>query len=545
MLLSQALCRLVNASDKGFINNFSEELLAGDISLVLFQVLMQTLQKQHENGSWGHVPSKEITAYAIIALGNLASLPFNTQLPDVIRQAIEKGRAFINSSGVTPDVEYVWIAKTNYSPLNICKAYQLAALETEFPKYSLGSSFSKRLDLPGKEIQKYTQMFSILPILNEFPRWRIEGSVTEAILFRDKLQAAKLDIFDRSNLKGEEYLEFIAMTLACSNNLHGTFLKTEVLFEMMKFILHVYQVDEYYEHVIGLTYDQHLPEIQHLIEKLLESQPLEKDPNSHNGHSANGHNTKGHDVNGHGVNEHGVNGHGVDGHGVNGSGAQLESAAWLKISKNITSFTDTVLDIPVVRRADPVDRDLLKHELRRCLLAHIIQLKDSKKHCQSIKDGSEWKPPCGSYHEWARTVGSAHSCSPLSLAFFRCLVPQDLAGRHVTAEEQYIVQDLWVHLANKARMENDRYSVQRDRKEGNLNSLDFPEFNRVDGGVIQLTRIIEYEKRSIKLGFEALEEVVGAGQKHAQLEALKFYTFLLELYNNVYALKDISSERKE
>lgn len=506
MLLSQALCRLVNAWDKAVIN-LSEELIAGDISLVLFQVLMQTLQKQHENGSWGHIPSKEITAYAIIALGNLASLPFNTQLPGVIRQAIKNGRAFINSSSVTPDIEYVWIAKTNYSPLNICKAYQLAALETKFPKYSLSSSFSKLHNLSGQQLQKYTHMFSILPILNEFPLWRIEGSVSEAILFRGRLQASKLDMFDRSNLKGDEYLEFIAMTLACSNNLHGTFLKTDILFEMMKFILHVYQVDEYYEHVIGITYEKHLQEIQQLVENLLEHQPL-----------ANGSN----------------------GHGIHGT--HLEPAARSKISENLISFTDTVLNVPAVQRAGFVDRDLLKHELRRCLLAHITQLKDSKRH---VKEGSEWKPPCGSYHEWARTVGSAHSCSPLSLAFFRCLIPQDLTGRHVSAEEQYLVQDLWVHLANKARMENDCYSVQRDRKEGNLNSLDFPEFSRVDGGVAQLTRIIDYEKKCLKLGFEALEDVVGAGQKHSQLEALKFYAFLLELYNNVYALKDISSERKE
>ncbi len=525
MLLSQALCRLVNAWDQGVVSNLSEVLLSRDIALVLFQVLMQTLQKQNANGSWGRIPSKEITAYAIIALGNLASLPFSSQVSGVIRDAIAHGGSFLNSSGLGPDVEYVWIAKTNYSPVNVSKAYILAALETKFPKYSLGSPFNNLLNLPGKAIRKYTHMFSSLPTLNGFPLWRIEGSVTEGCLFLDKPKDAKLNTFDRSNLKGDEYFEFIAMTLACSNNLHSSFLKTDILFDMMTFILHVYQVDEYFEHVIGVNYEDHLPEIKRLVEKLMERRSPEQSP------AAKGVTLEKQKL------EH-----------QETNGTHLQQAV---LSDKTKSFTNVILENPAVQKADPVDRSLLEHELRRCLLAHISQLESSKSHCQSTRAGSEWKTTCGSYHEWVRTVGAAHSYSPLSLAYFRCLLPQDIAGRHVSAEEQYLTQDLWMHLANKARMENDRSSVRRNGHEGNLNSVDFPEFNRANGGdatvdsIAQLTRIIDYEKRCCKLGFEELEGLSDVGGKNSQLEAFKFYNFLVELYNDVYVLKDISSGRTE
>lgn len=569
MLLSQALCRLVNAWDKGVVANISENLLRDEVALVLFQVLMKTLQKQNDNGSWGHIPSKEITAYAIIALGNLSSLPTTAQLTVVIAEAIAKGRSFLNSDGVTPDIEYVWIAKTNYSPINISKAYVIAALETKFPKYSLGPSFRTLLNISPKTMKRYTHMFSNLPTLVEYPLWRVEGSITEASLFLRKLKSAKLDMLDRENLKGDEYFEFIAMTFVCANNLHGSFLKSDILFDMMAFVLHVYQIDEYFEHIIGTNYETHLSEIKHIVVRLFETaapgkmclannnggskkRKLEHDAATGHGDDATANNL--HPT----YSEYGVSNNGV--RNANGGpvlaptastsiGANLLQAAEFEISEKINSFIRTVVQHPAVQKADAVDRHLLENELLLCLLAHITQLEDSKSHYQSLKSGSEWKVPCGSYHKWVRTIAAAHSCSPLSLAFFRCLIPKDVAGRTVSAEEQYLVQDMWVHLGNKARMENDRASVRRDRKERNLNSVDFPEFTRVDSGDVskesmaQLTRIINYEKKCCKLGFESLG-LLDPNGKNTQMEGLKFYYFLEEIYNDVYVLKDISSERK-
>jgi hypothetical protein len=569
MLLSQALCRLIHAWDQGVISKISEDLLREDVALVLFQVLMQTLQKQNANGSWGHIPSQEITAYAIIALANLASLPVAAQLTSTIRDVIGKGRSFIRSKGVAPDIEYVWIAKTNYSPINISKAYILAALETKFPKYSIGPSFNDLLNISSETTKKYTHIFSNLPTLAEYPLWRIEGSVTEGIFFLRRLKGVKLDMLDRTALKGEDYFEFIAMAFVCANNLHGSFLKSDILFDMMTFVLHVYQIDEYFEHVIGRKYEKQFSKIKQLVLTLFEdSEPeklhpttgagLKKRKLAHqktNGSgditiATNANSTGSEDV----ICDYSLNnGHNVGTpvpKGRTANGVPLSQDSESHISQKIKSFMTTIMENPSVKKADPVDRRLLENELRQCLLAHCTQLEDSKSHYQSLKSGSEWNLHCVSYHNWVRTIAAAHSCSPLSLALFRCLLPNDVAGRTVNAEEQYLIQDMWIHLGNRARMENDRASVRRDRKEENLNSLDFPEFTRVNGmavtkeSIAQLTRIIEYEKKCCKLGFETLDGLGEFGRKNAQVEGLKFYYFLEDIYNDVYILKDISSERK-
>lgn len=95
MLMSEALIRLLKFWDAGVINPLPDELLLDNVVLVLFQALFQTLQKQNANGSWGPKPSRETTAYAIIALSNLASLPFLADLSAQIQTAIERGRSYI------------------------------------------------------------------------------------------------------------------------------------------------------------------------------------------------------------------------------------------------------------------------------------------------------------------------------------------------------------------------------------------------------------------------------------------------------------------
>jgi len=455
----------------------------------------------------------------------------------------------MRSPGVTPDVEFVWIAKTNYSPINISKAYILAALETKYPKYSLGQAFGDLLNLPVKQIQQYTYMFSSLPTLKGFPLWRIEGSVTEAYLFLDKLKNAKLNLFDRQNLKIDEYLEFITMTLTCANNIQGSYLKTDVLFDMMTFILHVYEIDEYFEHVIGRIYGDRLSEIKQFVELFLNfstARIRESSLSNGSGRKRKLEHTNSTKPDG----ETQLPLSPQNGYHTPPSDSPTKDTLFAvplsTIWANLQSYTASITQNASVQRASPADLQIMNIELHRCLLAHITQLQDSADHAAQ---GADWKSPSGSYHAWVHSIGSAHSCSPLSLAFFRCLLPPDVAGRKVTAEEQYLIQDLWMHLANKARMENDRASVKRDGKEDNLNSVDFAEFGgrRDDGdtkeAIGQLTKIIEYEKRCCGLAFEALEGLVGQ-KENKQVEGLKFYWLLMEIYNDVYVLKDISSERK-
>ncbi|KAL9634582.1 MAG: hypothetical protein Q9164_004008 [Protoblastenia rupestris] len=107
MLMSESLIRLLNFWDRGIVKPLPDGLIHNKIPLVLFQALLQTLQKQNIDGSWSPKPSREITAYTIIALANLVSLPFVSELAAQIESAIDSGRLFITTNEQIPIVEVV------------------------------------------------------------------------------------------------------------------------------------------------------------------------------------------------------------------------------------------------------------------------------------------------------------------------------------------------------------------------------------------------------------------------------------------------------
>lgn len=516
MLMSESLVRLLGAWDTGAVKGISPTLVGQEIVLALFQLLLQTLQKQNANGSWGHKPSREMTAYGIMSLANLASLPFASALYPQIENAIENGRKYINNNDNVLENEYVWIAKVSYSPINISRAYIAAAQNVVYPKACLSDKLSKLAEIPQKGAQKYSQMFSRLVTTSSFPLWKIQGSVMEGYLFLKKLRQVRLDLFDRAGLKTDDYFEFISMTFCCANNLKGTFLKADILFEMMVMVLRIYQVDEFVEHVIGKQHSTDIRNVKDAIENLSI---------------------------------------------LNGKGPAILSqktngaADITPIRAKLEAFAGSLLSNHLIQEATDYDRAVLTYELRTCLLSHLKQLEDSEQVCNNPSTrhtSTEILISSGSYHSWVLSTGASHSCAPLSLAFLRCLLSRPTDGVHNSSEVRYLIQDIWMHLSAKCRMENDRASLTRDRKEGNLNSMDFPEFTadeRRENGSREkvgqkskdrLTRIVEYEKACTKMAMGQLEKVVGGKDK--TLNSLQFYYFLSDIYNDVYVMRDISCQ---
>ncbi|KAI5795733.1 ent-kaurene synthase [Geopyxis carbonaria] len=518
MLMSEALIRLVKSWDQATIKSLSDDLIRHQIPLVLFQALMQTLQKQNSNGSWGPKPSREITSYAIIALCHLSSLPFLSQeLSFQISTAISKGRSFISDpNNKIPEIEYVWISKVTYSPINISKAYILAGLNMNYPKYSLSPKLKDLLEIPQKGVHKYTQMYSNLPLLKGCPPWRVQGCVFEGYLLLQRLKLIRLDMFGRENVKRDEYFDFIAMTFACGNNLKSSFLRTNVLFDMMFMVLRIYQIDEYMEHIIGKRFSHATEHIKRIITNLFQGEIV---------------------ANGLSVSRT------IDSDTNDDHKQRITNDDFSDVKSKLKSFISSILNHQSIASSNTYDQNLLKHELHNCLLSHVIQLEDSQHYYNQKDSAGKWKIPRGSYHAWAHSTASSHSCAPLSLAFLRCLLQND-KHRKRSAEEQYLFQDIWMHLSNKARMENDRASLQRDRNERNLNSLDFPEFSQAANldAKDQISNILKYEKKCCQVALDALEQLTGKA-KSTDVEALRFYYFLTEVYNEIYTLKDISSER--
>ena len=106
------------------------------------------------DGSWSPKPSREITAYTIIVLANLVFLPFVSESAAQIESAISSGRLFMTTNEQIPTVEYLWIAKTMYSPITVSETYILAESGIIYPKYHLSSSLKDVIGIPRERLFK-------------------------------------------------------------------------------------------------------------------------------------------------------------------------------------------------------------------------------------------------------------------------------------------------------------------------------------------------------------------------------------------------------
>lgn len=542
MFTCESLVRLLNCWDQGKITSLARELIEERIPFVLWQALIQTLQKQNPDGSWGKRPSREITAYALITLSNLASLPLQSELRRQTEVAVENGRSYIMHGNNVPDVEYIWIAKATYSPLSISKAYTLAGLKASIPKYRLSPKVEGLFRFQEKEIQQYVHLYSSLKTLKSFPKWRVTGSIIESNWFLRELKKMRHGMFDRDGMEKDKYLAFIPMCLSIANNLRGFFLKADILTGMMILILRVYQLDEYMEHIIARDFSENTENIKEIVEAIFHSRCSNGDLPMHLSY-ANGDSKKQNT-------EIRQQANGVMGAPTADSEPELPhkptiTARLSGVHGKLSALVDSIMRHPSVTSACIYDQSRLQHELRTCLLSHITQIEDSRNHYAQQSDHDHQQAPRGSYHEWVHSTGASHSCAPLSLAYLLCLLEQN-QNHALGAEVRYLIQDTCMHLSNKARLENDRASFRRDRMEKNLNSVDFPEFGVVDSTDShqkdQLSRIIEYEKRCCTIALDSLRQASwdNASQRTSVVGSLEFYLFLTDVYNDVYLLRDIS-----
>lgn len=104
------------------------------IQISLFRVLTGILQSQNCDGSWGRIHSREETAYAVIFIANIASLPNVSHPSGKIDVAIEQGRHFLRkASELSKNPDNLWTGKVSHGVANLSNAYVLAALKTGSP----------------------------------------------------------------------------------------------------------------------------------------------------------------------------------------------------------------------------------------------------------------------------------------------------------------------------------------------------------------------------------------------------------------------------
>lgn len=96
MLLAEALVNLLQLWDKGTLKLLPEPLLRDFIPLVLIQILNRTLLTQSDKGGWSTDKSPEISAYAILTLVAVSTLPWFELLGTETQLALEAGWRFLS-----------------------------------------------------------------------------------------------------------------------------------------------------------------------------------------------------------------------------------------------------------------------------------------------------------------------------------------------------------------------------------------------------------------------------------------------------------------
>lgn len=159
------------------MRRLSSTLLRERVIPTLFQCLVRTLQSQHIDGSWGHKGPNEESAYAILTLASLLSLPLAQFFRPEIISAIHRGRTFLKNSqlGISIRPEYLWIEKVTYRSTNLAEAYIVAALYTSIEKRSLGPMTKALSTMQYKEMAEFGTLMDKGP-LSKSPKWIVLAS---------------------------------------------------------------------------------------------------------------------------------------------------------------------------------------------------------------------------------------------------------------------------------------------------------------------------------------------------------------------------------
>lgn len=670
MLISQGFLRLLDLCAGGAFQDVRSELLTYKLPIMLFQICTRILGNQAEDGSFGTRSSREETAYAIIALSNLISLPFILKSPIISEAytAISKGRQFLRNDGglgapYIVSKDYLWVEKVTYASNYLQNAYILAAFQANIPAYDFGNVLDKWIVLPFEKVKGFSKFYSQLPLFKRMPNWQIQASLIEGYLFLPQLAKVKLSVFDRKGLNEDKYFEYIPFSWIGPNNVSGTFTGPGLLYDLMVIALLNYQVDEYIEAVVGVEFKDDLDgvlavveaifaqecisredfddnalqqltkslETPELLEKTLKSpvgngfqattgdlgmlpsptpSPIKRRPDSGVPQSSAASiapsiksdflasarasraassppsimspsakdsrdtrlgspgplsveipsiaeqslispaisETSNYDS------DHGNDDAVSPCTSPSIGGLSVEEAQSLSLGipthllpvyEKLSYFVSTILNHPHIQNASQYDKDYLSQELHAYLRTQVGQGVNNES-LRSQKDRRTLRSPPSNYLKWARGSGGEHVSCYYAFAFLVCLLSHRLGGEECFAneEQKYLAHAACMHLAAMCRMYNDLGSVPRDRDEGNLNSINFPEFRAYSGRTDKdmkssLLRIAEFERRCFESCMEGLEEQCAKDRKRVA-QVVKMFSMTTDYYGQLYVLRDMT-----
>ncbi|KAK2594823.1 hypothetical protein QQS21_007451 [Conoideocrella luteorostrata] len=609
VLLVESLVDVLAAIEqKKFPGVFDKESMSR-LAITLFQASFRPLLDQKPNGSWNN--SVEETAYGILILSESRRLHFFEDLLQPLDSAIERGVAYIKSNH-NQRPNYIWIEKVSYTTPVVAQSYVLAALRAASTQHapSIGSSVWDRSYAAG--LHKHVELFAQAPLFSKLPLWELHGSMVESALFSSMIRSHRLAVFDRMDVEEDKYFDVIPFFWTSSNNRARTYVSTNFIYEMSIIALLNFQVDEFMEATAGPTFEGRFHELRDLVREMLaDDRPFPiavnkaaapnsqvhgtnatKSVNRTNGTNHNQGQDRHHQVKAldftntgtvyvqifthlskfinyflrynystsiiHGVNS-GIHDQGQVHHNqVKALDFTNRDSGYVQVFTYLSKFLNYVLQHQWVTSASVWDQKLLRRELRTYLLAHIQQAQDSSR---STNQHEPVSTRTTTFFNWVRTTSADHISCPYSFAFISCFMGSTLTPQgggkdcFPSAGEKYLGNAVCRHLSTMCRMYNDLGSTERDLSEGNLNSIDFPEFKSyqdMKGKQRALLTLADYERQAYmdalarldKVRLEFVDEGMAAEAARLSSRRMAIWSMFCEevdLYGQVYVVRDISS----
>lgn len=581
MLLTQAFTDLLALVDNGALPNLFDGELKDRVGITVFQACLRTLLGQRENGSWNN--SIEQTSYGVLILAEARRLSYFEDIQGQLELSIHAAVDFIVSFDERP-LDYLWIEKVTYRSTLLTDAYKLAALKAStFSRDAAGTNavgFSIKCKVSSSKMAGYTNLVQSTPMFSKLPKWEIQASFLEANLFQPLLRARRLEIFPRKNMEEDKYFDMIPFIWALCNNYTRAFASTTFLFDMMVISFLNFQADEFMEGTAGPAFADDLPRLRHLVDSAFAQH--QHFNGLHNGNGSvperNGHGPAT-DSNGSGNANGNGNGPAPE---SNGNGSLSESNGTGEIDESDVSvplqrFVRHVLNRADVASASAWDRKRLERELRIYLLSHVAHVEDNAKLARQEQRDTYYSTT-ETFFDWVRTTSSDQTSGPYAFALVCCMMSSSpLCGSSSsssskgsgntecfpTVSQKYFAQALCRHLSTMCRMYNDYGSLERDAAEGNLSSLNFPEFAAhsglgpatatatADRKKRELYKLAEYERGCMDEALARLDREAGAAPSLAarraerrKLAIWRVFVDVTDLHGQIYVVRDIASRIK-
>ena len=553
MLLAEALVRLLQFCDQGILQ-LSTILLQERLPIVLIQIVNRTLLTQANTGNWDVNKTPEVTAYGVLTLRALLSLPWIAPISKQMDSAIQAGQRHLLQTKERWDTpQQLWIGKTKYGSGRLSEAYCLAAMTPPRSSYVWSKQISNLVQISEKLVSKMSQMISHIDSYSDQPIWKLNASIIEAGAFLPLLKSARTELLPRQRGAKDEYLDVIPCTWVLVNNYKTLFMPSDLLWDLMVLSICSYRVDEYMETTVAGFSDDKLQQVKVAISGLCSLDEI---------HSKRSKERPGEDSTS--ALRAGNEAVGTDG----------IADVWDAMSPEAIfgGYIGAMIGYPRIQQASLADKDYMCSELLVLLHSHITQIEDNGRF--SIQEPLSnpgvaiFASPRTSYHTWLHTIGASSVTCPFSFAFLCCLLG---AARHSSTGptdcfphifEKHLARDLCDHLAVMSRLYNDYGSLERDGLEANINSVNFPEFHSAYGlhqdtngktshegkrksqVKADLLALAQYERGMAEFVRNKLLSSLGTSglyNNRRKADGIELFFGVAALYTDLYVGKDLSN----